>query len=306
MPANREVGMDHEYYSWSPLPTRPVVRWPEEKPLAFSVMLDLEFLELEPPADAVQSRWLAGGLGPRPHPNIALLTSREYGHRVGIFRLLDVLDRHSIPASVAIDAMTARAYPWLVKHLVERGVDVIAHGISVSRIISNQMAEADERSYIGETLDALEQATGTRPVGWLGAEQGESERTPHLLVEAGLSYVCDWSNDEQPYRMKLPTGTLWSIPTMLEYDDQFALFQRRMALSSYTSMFTTGVDQLIADGRTTARYLLLNLRPWLVGQPFRVTYLDEMLERAVRTGEIWSATVGDVASYCRDNWTNGD
>jgi peptidoglycan/xylan/chitin deacetylase (PgdA/CDA1 family) len=300
MPANRQVGMDHDFYQWSPLPTRAPVRWPDDRSLAFSVILNLEFVELEPPADAVQSRWLAGGLGPRPHPNIALLSSREYGHRVGIFRLLDLLDRHGIPASVALDAMTATAYPWLVAHLLNRGVDIIAHGISISRIISSQMSEDQERAYIAETLDVLEGATGTRPVGWMGAEQGESERTPHLLAEAGLSYVCDWSNDEQPYPMDLPAGRLWSVPTMLEYDDAFALFQRRMTLASYSAMFKAGVDQLVEDGRTSARFVLLSLRPWLTGQPFRVGFIDDMIEHVVRGGHVWAATVSDVATYCRD------
>lgn len=292
--------MDHDYYEWSPLPSRPALIWPGSVPLAFSVVLNLEYVELEPPVGTVQSRWLAGGLGPRPHPNLALLSAREYGHRVGIFRLLDLLDKHHIPASVALDAMTAEAYPWLVGHLRERGADVIAHGISVSRVISSRMSEGEESTYIEESLNRLERMTGTRPTGWMGPEQGESERTPHLLAELGLSYVCDWSNDEQPYVMAMQAGTLWSMPTMLEYDDAFALAHRRMTLASYSSMVKAGVDRLIADGWTSGRYLLLNLRPWLTGQPFRLSWLDDILGHVMASGQVWAATVGRVAASCAD------
>jgi allantoinase len=305
MPADRTPGMDHDYYEYSPIYARPALTWPRGAALALNVVLDLEYLELEPPAGAVQSNWLAGGLGPRPDPNLALLSSREYGHRVGIFRVLDLLDKHQVPASVAIDAMTAEAYPWLVHHLVERGVDFVAHGISLSRVISSRMTPAEERGYIEQTLTRLERAIGTRPTGWMGAEQGESERTPHLLAQLGLEYVCDWSNDEQPYPMPMTEGTLWSLPTMLEYDDAFALFRRRLTLDSYRSMFCSGVDQLLLDGRVSGRYLQLNLRPWLIGQPFRVGHLDEMLEHALASGQVWATTPGEVAGWCAAAQTTG-
>ncbi len=298
MPANRRFGMDHHYYDWSPLNLRPAIHWPKAAPLAFSVVVNLEHLEANAPRDAVQSRWLSGGLGPRPFPDIARLSHREYGHRVGIFRLLDVMERHKIPVSVAVDAMTAELYPWLIGDLKRRGVEFIAHGISVSRMITSRMSEAEERAYIQQSLDRIEGAIGIRPTGWMGPEQGESERTLELLAEYGMTYVCDWSNDEQPYPMTVEAGALWAMPTMLEYDDAFALDHRRMTLESYSSMFTRGVDQLIIDGQSTGRYLLLNLRPWLSGQPFRIGCIDEMVHHAVSTRRVWAASVGEVAAWC--------
>jgi allantoinase len=90
----------------------------------------------------------------------------------------------------------------LVRHCLERGCEIIGHGISVTRMISSQMSESAERDYIKSTIEVLMRAAGHVPGGWLGPEYGESTRTPQLLAQAGIRYVCDWANDEQPYRMK--------------------------------------------------------------------------------------------------------
>ena len=123
----------------------------------------------------------------------------EYGNRVGVFRVLDTLQRHGFKPTIAMDRLTAEHYPFLVRHCVARGFEFIAHGVSVNRMITSRMPEQEEREYIRTSVDALTRATGKAPSGWLGPEYGESANTPGLLAEAGIRYVCDWVNDEQPY-----------------------------------------------------------------------------------------------------------
>ena len=211
MPAQRRFGMDHEHYDWSPLSTRGILRWPDGARLALSVVVTLEQMEWLPPEGSFQAANLAGGSAARPFPDYARISHREYGHRVGIFRVLDVLERHGIRPTVAMDALTASNYPYLVRHCLDRGCEIIGHGISVSRMITGNMSEQQERDYIQESMDAVTQATGVAPVGWMGPEYGESERTPRLLGEAGVRYLCDWANDEQPYPLKVPVGELFAL-----------------------------------------------------------------------------------------------
>ncbi len=117
-----------------------------------------------------------------PYPDYSRLTHREYGHRVGFFRLLEVLDKHGIAPTIAIDALTAEHYPYLVQHCRQRGCELMAHGVAATRMIHNDMSVQDEQTYIQTALDTIAEATGERPTGWLGPEYGESSRTPQLLA----------------------------------------------------------------------------------------------------------------------------
>ena len=236
MPAQRRFGMDHEHYDWSPISTRDILRWPEEAPLALVVVVNLEHMEWNAPDGSYQAANLAGGSTARPFPDYARISHREYGHRVGIFRVLNVLQKYSITPTLAVDALTAQHYPYLMNYCINRGVEFMAHGISVSQMITSNMSADQELKYIQETMAAIKIATGTDPVGWLGPEYGESERTPQLLAKSNIKYVCDWANDEQPYPLKSPDGELTALPIMLELDDVIAMAHRRVNVDRYANM----------------------------------------------------------------------
>ena len=301
MPAERRYGMDHEHYAWSPISTRGVLRWPEPARVALCVVVNLEHMEWEPPPGHFEARRLAGGLGRLPSPDYVRLTHREYGHRVGIFRVLDVLEKHGIPVTIAMDALTAEHYPYLVRHCRDRGAEFIGHGVSVSRMITSNMSEAEERDYIRTAIDTLQHATGSTPRGWFGPEYGESARTPLLLAEAGIQYVCDWANDEQPYRMTAPQGELYSLPIMLELDDNHALWERRVPIDRYSQLLTESVEILCRDGAENGRLLVLNLHPWLIGQPFRIGFLDTALQVMTAGPDVWAAHGSAIVDWFRQH-----
>jgi allantoinase len=301
MPAQRHVGMDHEHYQWSPLSKRPVLHWPEQARLAVCVLVNLEHTEWQPPPDSVQVVGAVGGLAVRPYPDYTRLSHREYGHRVGIFRLLDTLEKYGLKATVAMDALTAEHYPYLVRHCLQRGCEIIGHGVSGSRMISSQMSEAQERDYIRAAVEALTRATGQAPRGWFGPEYGESARTPQLLAQAGLRYVCDWANDEQPYRMTTAQGELYALPIMLELDDLHAMGERRVPVTRYATMLQEGFEQLYRDGARNGRLLVLHLHPWLSGQPFRIRYLDGALATMRRRQGVWAASGTEIVDWYRQH-----
>ena len=301
MPAQRRFGMDHPHYDWSPITTRGVLRWPDNARVALCAIINLEHMEWLPPSGSYQPANLSGGSAARPFPDYARLSHREYGHRVGIFRVLDVLEKHGIRPTVALDALTAANYPYLVRHLLGRGCEIIGHGVSVSRMITSNMSEEEERAYIKESITALTTATGSAPLGWLGPEFGESARTPQLLAEAGIEYVCDWANDEQPYPLKTPDGGLLALPIMLELDDVNALADRKVAVDRYAQMLKEGFDSLYQDGAQNGRVLVLHLHPWLIGQPFRIGYLDDALGHMLQRQAVWTATGAEIADWYRRN-----
>jgi peptidoglycan/xylan/chitin deacetylase (PgdA/CDA1 family) len=257
-------------------------------------------MEWSPPEGSFSAA-LAGGLGDRAFPDYARLSHREYGHRVGVFRILDVLEKHRIKPTIAMDVQTAENYPYLVKHCQERGCEIIGHGISANQMISGTMPEEEEREYIHASVEALKRATGTEPAGWLGPGYGESPRTPELLGQAGVSYICDWTNDEQPYPLRHRPGELFALPIMLELEDIHALWERRVAVTRYGELLKESFDTLYSDGEDTGRVLVLNLHPWVIGQPFRIGHLDRALGYMMRRQGVWAATGSEIIEWYRRN-----
>jgi allantoinase len=294
------AGMDHNHYDWFPLnANRAALAWPGNASVALCVIVTLEHMEWSRPPESYHPPNLAGGYGPAPFPDVTAWSHREYGHRVGIFRVLDVLDKYGITPTIAMDALTAEHYPFLVRHCLGRGSEIIGHGISVRRMITSQMAEQEEREYIQASIQALTRATGRAPVGWLGPEYGESTRTPQLLAQLGIRYVCDWVNDEQPYPLKVPQGELYALPIALPVDDLHALWDRRIEIDRYREMIKETFDTLCSEGVQNGRLLVLHLHPWLIGQPFRISCLDEALGHILHRQGVWAATGSEIIDWSR-------
>ena len=298
MPGQRRHGTDHPYYPWSPLSTRRTLRWPEGANVALGVIVVLEHIEWEPAAGTYQSP--AQAVMP-VFPNYSRFSLREYGHRVGIFRLLDLLESHSIRATVAMDATTAEHYPYLVQQCIDRGCEIIGHGIAGTQLITSNMSEREEREYIHASIQALRTATGKDPIGWFSPDYSESDRTPALLAQAGIRYLCDWVNDEQPYVMTVPSGEIVALPPTVDLDDLIILETRGMPLELYVRMFCDAFDRLYEDGKQNGRLLMPVLRPWLMGQPYRITYLAEALDYIKDRAKVWRATGSEMVDWFRQH-----
>jgi hypothetical protein len=120
-----------------------------------------------------------------------------------------------------------------------------------------------------------------------------------LLAQAGIRYVCDWTNDEQPYRMQTTQGELRALPILLELDDLHAMWERRVTVDRYGALLTESFDVLYRDGAQNGRLLVLNLHPWLSGQPFRIGFLDAALGTIMRRQGVWAATGAAIVDWYR-------
>ena len=302
MPAERKPGMDHPHYDWSPIATRRPLRWPDGARVALCVIVNLEHYEWKPPADAYMSPTLPGGSGRRAFPEMLAFSQREYGNRVGLFRVMQIMDSYGIRGTVAMDAMVAHNYPFIVQECKKRRWEFIGHGIAVNRMITSRMTEDQERQYIRESIEAVTRATGEAPQGWLGPEYGESTITPRLPASEGIRYLCDWPNDEQPYRMKVPVGQMYSLPINADLDDTYTHWGRLIPIMRYSQMIQEAFDKLYEDGAQSGRLLVLNLHPWLIGQPFRSKYLDEALAYVCRHHGVWKATGREIVEWSEKNY----
>ena len=292
-----QPGMDHGLYPYSSIPTRPALAWPGGKRLAVWVVLHLEQWELQPPASAIRDARFRGEFG-NFFPDYRTYSTREYGNRVGVFRLLEVLDRHQIPVTVAANAALCQARPRLIEECLRRGYEIAAHGSHATRMISSQMSAVQEEDYIRAAMAAVRQSSGAERVGWIGQDFGESPRTPQFLAEAGADYLGDWPNDDQPYWLTL-TPPLVSLPYHVEWDDATLMAQRQLTAPRYGQMVGEAAERLYEDSAASGRMMSLGLHPWVIGQPQRIRYLDQILAHFRRMDGLWFATGGEIAASFR-------
>ena len=288
-------GMDHTLYPFSPLPERPAFQWPGAARVAFWTLLHLEHYELTPPACTHRDPRFASEFGPYA-PDYRTWSQREYGNRVGIFRVLEVLDRHNIRPTVALNASAAERYPAVIAALRERGAEFVGHGTHATRMLNARLSREGEAAVIAQATQAVTQATGATPKGWLGQDSGETPRTPELLAAAGYGYLLDWANDEQPYRMATPAGGLIAVPNPWELDDTQLFWLRRADTWRYPELVGDALETLLAEGATAGRVLGLSIHPWLFGMAHRIRYLDEALARVMPVTGVWHATAGEAAA----------
>lgn len=290
-------GYDHSWFAWCPTPQRPALRWPDGARVAVCVVLDLGAVEWERSTPSLVPP--PGGRGVGPPPDIPRMSHREFGHRVGVFRLLDMARRNDIPLAAAVDVLTARRYPPLLAHLRRAVAEFLAAGLSASRPITSRMSDDEERDYIEVSMAALADLLGARPKGWIGPEQSESWRTPRLLADAGLDYIADWGNDDRPYPMLGASPRLWSCPLSWELSDLSATYLRQVSADDYAASVVDAVDRLCDESVTSGRMLGLHLHPWLSGQAFRADAVETVFARLGGDDRIWVATPAEIIDWCR-------
>ncbi len=289
--------MDNGYYDWSPLPQRPPLAWPNQARVALCILVNLERYVL---TSARGDEGPSGEGNDRTKvlfPDVQAYSSLEYGNRIGVFRVMEALDRHGIRATVAMDAELAQDYPYIVRECRARQWEFAGHGLRAGTTISSHMSEDEERRYIATALQGVADAAGEPPVGWFGHEYGESVRTPRLLAEAGVRYVMDWPNDEQPFMMTTPAGDLVALPVLLELEDTYALRQRRVAIGQWEQAVTEAFDTLYADAEQAGRVMILSLHPWLIGQAHRIQSLETVLAHLCGHAGVWKATGREIADW---------
>lgn len=291
-----EAGYDHDWYRFSSLPTRPPLSWPKPTKTAVAILLDVRAAEWEferPPVP------VPGGRGQGPFPDFPRLSHREFGHRVGVFRLTRLLTELRLPWTAVVDVLSAERYPVVVEHAVRPAVEIVAGGLSASRPITSRMVAEEEAHYVDMTLDRLDAALGGRPSAWMGPGWSESHRTPSVLAAAGLDVVLDYGNDEQPYPFP-GAEPLWCVPVSWELTDVAAVIDRDVDPTVYADSIAAAVRRLVVDASAGARMLALHLHPWVSGEPFRARSLRRVLTMLARRDDVWWTSPGQLAHHTRE------
>lgn len=283
---------EHGRFEYSALPDRPLWRLPGGARVAVWVIPNVEHYLFDRPATSLVAK--TAGLV----PDVLNYSWRDYGVRIGIWRIMDILDRHGVRATAALNSDACIRYPRIVEEGSRRGWEWMAHGRNNSALLNSQ-PEDEERRLIAQTLDTIAVAAGRQPRGWLSPALSETFHTLDLLAEAGIEYVANWVNDEQPYPMKVRSGSLFSIPYTEEINDIAAFLELKRSGEEYFRMIADQFDVLYEDGARTGRVMAIALHPFIVGHPHRAKYLDRALAHISSRREVWMATGGEIIDWYR-------
>lgn len=293
---HRKHGMDHDWYSWQMLSQRKPVHWPDGKHLALWVNVSLQFFPLNQQGKPFPP---PGGMT-MPYPDLRHFSLRDYGNRVGVYRILKALDRFDIRPTFAINGELAQRTPYLMQTLRERGDEIIAHGWNMDRPHYGGQPIEEERAQIRTTLATLRELTGQAITGWLSPGKVHSENTPELLAAEGVEYLCDWVNDDMPYPFHTKAGNLWAMPLSTELEDQFILRNNLHSEASYREQIEDACRFLLQEARQSGgRILALNIHPWMLGQPHRIGYLEQALSFTTAQAGVFSAPARDLLAHSR-------
>ena len=225
-------------------------------------------------------------------PDVRNYSRRDYGNRVGIWRLMEVLARHKIRGTVALNAEVITHYPRIIEAAIGLGWEFMGHGLTNSTVLTGMDAPT-ERATILATRDAIE-ATGQKMHGWLGPGLTETWRTLDLLAEAGASYVADWVNDDLPYRMR---NGLHAIPYSIELNDMPLFVNPAISIADFERRMIDAFDVLYDEGEQNGRVLGIALHPFLIGSPHRIRYLDRALAHMASHEGVWFATGAEIIAH---------
>lgn len=282
----RRHGMDHDRYGWSDLFERKPVTWPGGGRVALWITTAVQWFPMNMGAKPFRA---PGGLT-MPYPDTRHYTSRDYGNRVGVFRIMSLLDRLGVPGAFAVNAAVAERYPALIAAL---NGEIIAHGLDASRVHYRGME--DEAEVVRHTLDVLRSASGQTVTGWLSPGRAQSFATPDILAANGVGYCCDWANDDMPYPMRTESGPLWAMPLAQETDDRTVLLEFRHTEDSWLEQTKDRFDVLYRESvRHGGRIMSVPLHAWVMGTPSRITYLRKALEFMLGHEGVWAATGADI------------
>ena len=285
--------MENRRYDYSPIIRRPKIEWPNHGRIALWVAPNIEYFHFDMPIR---------GSGSNHTPDVPGYTLRDYGSRVGVFRIMDVLDKYGIRASVLLNAEVCEQHPPIIEEGNKRKWEWLGHGVT-NNIRMTQYPAEEERAVIRQVRDTIAAATGKAPRGWLGPGGGDqSPNTLDHLAAEGFDYVCDWGFDDQPHAMRVNSGKMIAIPYQQGLNDIRVIFQGGHTPKDWLQMVCDQFDQLYAEGTTQGRVMTIPLHPFVIGLAFRVKYLDQALEYICSHDGVWKATGAEIADHFYGNY----
>jgi len=283
----------HSRYDYVPLPERRDYSWPDGKRLAFVITSNVE--------------WFACGAGlghdpaktgePQTHRNYSW---RDYGNRIGIWRLLELFDELRLPAAHNTNSLVYDYAPQIMAAIRKRGDEVVAHGRSNAENLRG-LWQPDEERILREVTETIARHEGAPPAGWMSSGAYETAHTLDLLKELGYRYVMDWPMDDQPVWLRTRAGPILSMPYPIELNDSQVVIHRKQDAADFCDMIVDQFDEMIEQCERHPLVMNLSVHTYVFGQPFRLRRLRAALrhcQQHAAAGRVWFTVPREIAEFC--------
>ena len=283
-----------ERIAYSALPERAPLRWPGAARVAVWVAPNIEHYEYLPELIRVRNPW------PRvPHPDILGYGLRDYGNRVGVWRLMALFDRLQLPVTVSLSMAVLDLYPEIAQAMLERRWEFMSHGLYNTRYHWG-LSEDEERAAIEQCQQIHLRHTGRRLPGWFSPAASNTVHTPDLVAQSGIAYLCDLYHDEQPTEVRVRSGELISLPYSMEINDSIA-WRRGIEAQAFAQKIRDEFDVLYAEGAVHGRVMNIAVHPFIMGQPHRIEALEQALSYIAQHEGVWWATGSQIVQHYRQH-----
>ncbi len=282
--------MEPDRVVYSPIIERPRFSWPNGCRVALWVVPNIEHYEYLPREVGVRDPW------PRaPHPDVLGYGGKDYGNRVGLWRMFEVMDRHDVRCTVSLGLGAFEHYPEILEACERRRWDYMCHGIYNTRYLW-ELGEDEERAVIADCVESYRRLTGRQLAGWFSPAVSHTLNTPDLVAEAGIKYYCDWFHDDQPFPMKVRHGRLITVPYSMYLNDA-VLYRHSDEGAEFERMIRDHFDTVYREGAAHVRVMCIALHPYMMGQPHRIKHLDAALAYILSHQGVWLATGEEIADW---------
>ena len=285
-----------ERVEYSPVTDRARITWPNGERVALWIAPNIEHYEYLPEEGLGRDPWFRRV----PHPDVLNYSIRDYGNRIGVWRMIDALDQYETPCTVSLNTAVLEHFPEIAAAIKARPWTIMSHGIYNTRYLTS-VSEEDERCFYQDTIDTVLRHTGFRLRGMLGPAITGTLQTPDLMAEAGLTYHCDWVHDDEPVPIRVKQGRLISVPYTFEINDS-PFFRGSHTGEYFAEIACRQFDRLYEEGKDSGRVMSIALHPYLIGQPHTIRHLRVILAHIAAHDGVWWTTADDIADYYFENY----
>jgi peptidoglycan/xylan/chitin deacetylase (PgdA/CDA1 family) len=286
------VKLPHERFDYSAIVDRRPWRLPRGARIAVWTIVNVEEWDIEKP---MARQYLTAPQNVSPVPDVPNWAWHDYGMRVGFWRLLEALQARKIPATTSINASVCNHYPRVARAMLEAGWEFMGHGVRQGAL----HLLPDQRASIREAVEILTKFTGKKPKGWLGPGLTETWETLDYLAEAGIQYVSDWVNDDQPYEIRTTRGPLIQVPYTLELNDIPMMVIQHHESTAWVQRCRDQFDRLYAEGARQPRVMAIAVHPYIHGVPHRIKYFEAVYDYMRKKKGVWFTTGEAIADWYR-------